>query len=49
VMASRNAGVYSVDADRLAGQLHRAGMEPATQLLQALFNRLWFSRRPAAQ
>ena len=49
VMASRNAGVYSVDATRLAAQLQRAGMEPATQLLQALFNRLWFSRRPAAQ
>ncbi|MDM7958935.1 MAG: class I SAM-dependent methyltransferase [Synechococcus sp. WH 8007] len=49
VMASRNAGVYSVDADRLATQLRLAQMEPPTPLLQALFNRLWFSRRPRSQ
>jgi cyclopropane fatty-acyl-phospholipid synthase-like methyltransferase len=49
VMASRNAGVYSLDSARLTAQLQLAGMEPATQLLQALFNRLWYSRRPKAQ
>ena len=49
VLASRNTGVYSLDPDRLATQLRLAEMEPATPLLQALFNRLWFSRRPAVQ
>lgn len=49
VMASRNAGVFSLDPDRLATQLRLAEMEPPTPLLQALFNRLWFSRRPQGQ
>ena len=49
VMASRNAGVFSLDPDRLATQLRLAEMEPPTPLLQALFNRLWFSRRPRGQ
>ena len=49
VMASRNAGVFSLDPDRLATQLRLAQMEPPTPLLQALFNRLWFSRRPRSQ
>jgi tRNA (cmo5U34)-methyltransferase len=49
VMASRNAGVFSLDPGRLATQLRLAEMEPPTPLLQALFNRLWFSRRPRDQ
>ena len=49
VMASRNAGVFSLDPDRLATQLRLAQMEPPTPLLQALFNRLWFSHRPRGQ
>jgi hypothetical protein len=38
VLASRNSRVFSLDADRLA---------PPLQLFQALFSRLWISRRPA--
>ncbi len=49
VMDSRNAGVFSLDPDRLATQLRLAKMETPTPLLQALFNRLWFSRRPRGQ
>ena len=49
VMASRNTGVFSLDPDRLATQLQLAQMEPPRPLLQALFNRLWFSRRPRGQ
>ena len=47
VAASRNNKVFSMDADRLEQQLTLAGLEPPIQLLQALFNRLWLSRRPA--
>lgn len=47
VAASRNNKVFSMDADRLEQQLTQAGLEPPIQLLQALFNRLWLSRRPA--
>lgn len=47
VAASRNSKVFSMDADRLEQQLTQAGLEPPIQLLQALFNRLWLSRRPA--
>ena len=47
VAASRNSKVFSMDADRLEQQLTLAGLEPPIQLLQALFNRLWLSRRPA--
>jgi len=45
VMASRNSKVFSVDRQRLAAQLLQAGLEPPIQLVQALFNRLWLSRR----
>ena len=47
VAASRNSKVFSMDADRLGQQLTQAGLEPPIQLLQALFNRLWLSRRAA--
>ena len=47
VMASRSSKVFSMDADRLEQQLTQAGLEPPIQLLQALFNRLWLSRRAA--
>jgi SAM-dependent methyltransferase len=47
VVASRNSKVFSMDADRLEQQLTQAGLEPPIQLLQALFNRLWLSRRAA--
>ena len=47
VLASRNSKVFSMDADRLEQQLVQAGLEPPIQLLQALFNHLWLSRRPA--
>ena len=47
VAASRNSKVFSMDADRLEQQLTQAGLEPPIQLLQALFNRLWLSRRAA--
>ena len=49
VMASRNSKVFSVDADRLEQQLIEAGLEPPIQLLQALFNHLWLSQRPAQE
>ena len=45
VMAGRNNQVFSMDGDRLEAQLLQAGLEPPTQLVQALFNRLWLSRR----
>ena len=47
VMALRNVAVHSLSPDHLEQQLVLAGLEPPTQLLQALFNRLWFSRRLA--
>ena len=46
-MALRNVAVHSLCPDHLEQQLVLAGLEPPTQLLQALFNRLWFSRRLA--
>jgi len=45
VLASRNAGVYSLDQALLEQELARVGMEPATLLVQALLNRLWLSRQ----
>lgn len=48
VLASRNNGVFSLDQALLDQALERSGMEPATLLVQALFNRLWFSRKPKA-
>jgi hypothetical protein len=45
VMAARNREVFSVDRQRLETQLVQAGLEPPIQLVQALFNRLWLSRR----
>lgn len=47
ILASRNSRVFSLDADRLAAGLAAAGLEPPLQLFQALFSRLWISRRPA--
>jgi tRNA (cmo5U34)-methyltransferase len=47
ILASRNSRVFSLDADRLAAGLAAAGLEPPLQLYQALFSRLWISRRPA--
>lgn len=49
VMASRNSKVFSMDAERLEQQLTKAGLEPPIQLLQALFNHLWLSRRSAQE
>jgi tRNA (cmo5U34)-methyltransferase len=45
VMASRNTKVFSMDTNRLERELSQAGLEPPIQLLQALFNHLWLSRR----
>lgn len=45
VLASRNSGVFSLDPKQLDQALALAGMEPATLLVQALFNRLWSSRK----
>ncbi|QCH14831.1 class I SAM-dependent methyltransferase [Synechococcus sp. CB0101] len=45
VMAARNSKVFSVNHQRLEAQLLQAGLEPPIQLVQALFNRLWLSRR----
>jgi SAM-dependent methyltransferase len=45
VMASRNTKVFSMDTNRLERDLSQAGLEPPIQLLQALFNHLWLSRR----
>ena len=45
VMASRNTKVFSMDPARLEHQLTRSGLEPPIQLVQALFSRLWLSRR----
>ena len=47
VMESRNSKVFSMDGERLEQQLIQAGLEPPIQLLQALFNHLWLSRRSA--
>ena len=47
VLESRNSKVFSMDAERLEQQLTQAGLEPPIQLLQALFNHLWLSRRSA--
>ncbi|MFM7515214.1 MAG: class I SAM-dependent methyltransferase [Cyanobium sp.] len=47
ILASRNSRVFSLDADRLAAELAAAGLEPPLQLFQALFSRMWISRRPA--
>ena len=49
VMASRNSKVFSLDHALLERTLHQAGLEPPTQLLQALFTHLWLSRRPPLQ
>jgi len=49
VMGSRNSTVFSMDAERLEQQLTQAGLEPPIQLLQALFNHLWLSRRSAQE
>lgn len=46
VMASRNALVFSLAQDRLETALAAAGLEPPLLLQQALFSRLWLSRRP---
>lgn len=46
VMASRNSRVFSLDPPRLEAALAEAGLEPPLLLLQALFSRLWLSRRP---
>lgn len=48
VLASRNSGVFSLDQQQLDQALALAGMEPATLLVQALFNRLWFSHKTEA-
>ena len=48
VLASRNTKVFPLDPQRLERRLLAAGLEPPTQLLQALCNRLWVSRRPLA-
>lgn len=47
-MAGRNLVVFSLDAITLNRALAEAGLEPPLQLLQALANRLWLSRRPPA-
>jgi tRNA (cmo5U34)-methyltransferase len=47
VLESRNSKVFSMDAEQLEQQLIQAGLEPPIQLLQALFNHLWLSRRSA--
>jgi len=49
VMASRNSKVFSMDRERLQRELTQAGLEPPIQLLQALFQHLWLSRRPAQE
>ena len=49
VMASRNRAVFSMDTARLRHALNQAGLEPPVQLLQALFNHLWLSRRAALE
>lgn len=47
VMDSRNTKVFSMDEERLERELTLAGLEAPIPLLQALFQRLWLSRRPA--
>lgn len=46
ILASRNSRVFSLNGDHLASALAAAGLEPPLQLFQALFSRLWISRRP---
>ncbi len=46
ILASRNSRVFSLDGNRLASALAAAGLDPPLQLFQALFSRLWISRRP---
>lgn len=46
LLATRNRQVFSLDQARLEAALQAAGLEPPLLLLQALFNRLWLSRRP---
>lgn len=46
VMASRNTLVFSLDQDRLEAALAAAGLAAPLLLQQALFSRLWLSRRP---
>lgn len=45
-MAGRNTVVFSLAASLLSEELAAAGLEPPHQLVQALSNRLWLSRRP---
>lgn len=47
LMAVRGEAIVSLERERLERQLAEAGLEPPVQLLQALLNRLWYSRRPA--
>jgi SAM-dependent methyltransferase len=49
VMASRNTKVFSMDEERLQRELTQAGLEAPIPLLQALFQHLWLSRRPAQE
>lgn len=49
VMTSRGNTVFSLDQGLLENRLTAAGLEPPSLLLQALCNRLWYSRRPAGQ
>lgn len=46
LMASRNSVVFSVDQHRVETCLTGAGLTPPLLLQQALFSRLWLSRRP---
>jgi hypothetical protein len=46
LMASRNSVVFSVDQHRVESCLTGAGLTPPLLLQQALFSRLWLSRRP---
>lgn len=49
VMDSRNTKVFSMDEERLERELTLAGLEAPIPLLQALFQRLWLSRRAAQE
>ena len=46
VLASRNSSVFGLDPQLLERRLLAAGLEPPSQLVQALGIRLWVSRRP---
>ena len=48
VLSSRRRTVFPLDPQLLERCLLVAGLEPPTQLLQALCNRLWCTRRPGA-